>query len=266
VTRIKVTTGIACVLAAGLLLSPIDAQAQWRRGRGPVRSVVVVGGYYSPWFYDPWYGYPYWGYPPYYYGASYGQFASLRIQVEPRQTEVFIDGYYAGIVDDFDGLFQRLRAEPGDHELVLYLDGYRSVHQRIYLQPGATFRVRHTMVPLQPGDTPDTRPVAPAGPPRPGAPYPYPPPRAPQPGPPQSGPARTSEFGTLAVRVQPGDTEVFVDGERWEVSGSDQRLIIQLPAGEHRVEIRKSGFDPFTSTVVVRAGETVPVNVSLSRK
>jgi len=66
--------------------------------------------------------------------------------------------------------------------------------------------------------------------------------------------------------VQPGDAEVFVDGERWEVSGSDQRLIIQLPAGEHRVEIRKSGFDPFTSTVVVRAGETVPVNVSLSRK
>jgi hypothetical protein len=59
---------------------------------------------------------------------------------------------------------------------------------------------------------------------------------------------------------------VFVDGERWDMSGSDQRLTIQLSAGEHRVEIRKNGFEPFTSTVVVRAGETATVNVSLSRK
>jgi hypothetical protein len=252
-------TGVACVLAAGLLLWPIDAHAQWRHGHG--RSVVVVGGFYSPWFYDPWFGYPYWGYPPYYYGAPYGPFASLRIQVEPRQTEVFVDGYYAGTVDDFDGMFQRLHVEPGDHELELYLDGYRSVRQKIYVQPGATFRVRHTMAPLQPGDTPDVRPAAPAGPPRRGAPYPYPAPPAPPP-----GAARASEFGTLAVRVQPGDADVLVDGERWEASGPDQRVTIQLPAGEHRVEIRKNGFEPFTSTVVVRPGETATVNVSLSRK
>lgn len=259
--RIKVTTGVACVLAAGLLLWPIDAHAQRRGGRGPVRSVVVVGGYYSPWFYDPWYGFPYWGYPPYYYGAPYGQYGSLRLQVEPRQTEVFLDGYYAGTVDDFDGMFQRLNVEPGDHELELYLEGYRSVRQKVYVQPGATFRVRHTMTPLQPGDTPDARPAAPAGPPRAGAPYPYGPPRAPQ-----RGSTRASEFGTLAIRVQPGDADLFVDGERWDMTGSDQRLTVQLSAGEHRVEIRKDGFEPFTSTVVVRAGETATVNVSLSRK
>jgi len=276
VTRIKVTTGVACVVTAGLLLWPIDAHAQRRVGRGPVRSVVVVGGFYRPWFYDPWYGYPYWGYPPYYYGGPYGQFGSLRIQVEPRQTEVFLDGYYAGTVDDFDGIFQRLHAEPGEHELELYLPGYRSVRQRIYVQPGATFRVRYTMIPLQPGDTPDARPAAPAGlppagpppagpppagPPRAGAPYPYGPPRAPQ-----RGSIRASEFGTLAIRVQPGDADVLVDGERWDASGSDQRLTVQLSAGEHRVEIRKDGFEPFTSTVVVRPGETATVNVSLSRK
>jgi len=271
VTRIKVTTGVACVMAAGLLLWPIDAHAQRRGGRGPVRSVVVVGGYYSPWFYGPWYGSPYWGYPPYYYGAPYGQFGSLRLQVEPRQTEVFLDGYYAGTVDDFDGIFQRLHAEPGEHELELYLQGYRSVRQKIYVQPGATFRVRYTMTPLQPGDTPDARPAAPpgpppggpppAGPPRAGAPYPYGPPRAPQ-----RGPTRASDFGTLALRVQPGDANVLVDGERWGISGPDERLLVQLSAGEHRVEIRKDGFEPFTSTVVVRPGETATVNVSLSRK
>jgi hypothetical protein len=260
VIRIKITTGVACVVAAGLLLWPFDAHAQ-RRGRGPARSVVVVGAYYNPWFYDPWYGFPYWGYPPYYYGAQYDQFASLRLQVEPRGTEVFVDGYYAGTVDDFDGMFQRLRVEPGEHELQLYLDGHRGVRQRIYVQPGATFRVRHTMASLQPGDTPDVRPVTPSRASGPGGPYPYGPPRAPQ-----RGSARTSEFGTLAVRVQPGDAEVFVNGERWDTSGSDERLTIQLSAGEHRVEVRKSGFEPFTSTVMIRPGETTAVNVSLSRE
>jgi hypothetical protein len=270
VNRIKVTTGVVCVLAAGLLLRPTDAYAQRYGGRVPVRSVVVVGGgFYSPWFYDPWwYGYPYWGYPPYGYGAPYDRYASLRLQVEPRQTEVFVDGYYAGVVDDFDGLFQRLHVTPGEHELEFYLNGYRSVRQKVYVQPGATFRVRHTMVPLQPGDTPDVRPAAPASaPPRPGTPYPYapPPPFAPPP-PPERGSSRASEFGTLAVRVQPGDAEVYVDGERWEVSGSDQRLLVQVSVGEHRVEIRKEGFEPFASTVVVRPGETAPLNVSLSRR
>ena len=43
--------------------------------------------------------------------------ASVQFDVTPRQAEVFIDGYYAGIVDDFDGMFQRLRVEPGQHEI-----------------------------------------------------------------------------------------------------------------------------------------------------
>jgi hypothetical protein len=34
--------------------------------------------------------------------------SSLQLQVTPRETEVFVDGYFAGRVDDFDGRFQRL--------------------------------------------------------------------------------------------------------------------------------------------------------------
>jgi hypothetical protein len=89
--------------------------------------------------------------------GGYG--SAIRFQVTPRQTEVFIDGYYAGVVDDFDGFFQRLRLPPGQYGIELYLAGYRSAQQKILVQPGATFRVRHTMEPLKPGDTPDPRPV-----------------------------------------------------------------------------------------------------------
>ena len=47
-----------------------------------------------------------WGlsdYPPYggyWYGPSY---ASIRVQVTPKKAEVYLDGYYVGVVDDFDG-------------------------------------------------------------------------------------------------------------------------------------------------------------------
>lgn len=102
-------------------------------------------------------------YPPFLY-APFGADASLRLQVTPRDTEVFVDGYYAGIVDDFDGFFQRLHLESGEQDIELYLAGHRTARQKIYLQPGGTFRIRHAMEPLATGEAPEPRPV-PAQPP-----------------------------------------------------------------------------------------------------
>ena len=140
----------------------------------------------------------------------------------------------------------------------LYLEGYRSVRQKVLVQPGATFRVRYAMEMLKPGDPPDPRPVAPAAPSaaerRGGAPQSQP-----------GGNART-DFGALAIRVQPRDAVVTIDGERWETPPDNDRLIVQLPAGPHRVEIRKDGFDVYTSTVDVRRGAETPLNVSLTRE
>ena len=101
---------------------------------------------------------PYGWYPPlaYAYGPAY---SSLRLQISPRETEVFVDGYYAGVVDDFDGFMQRLHVEPGEHTIQLYLNGHRTAEQKIYLQPGGTFRIRHTMEPLAAGETVPPRPA-----------------------------------------------------------------------------------------------------------
>ena len=85
-------------------------------------------------FYDPWYRYlvtrtPY----PYGYGyRTYEPEASVRLEVKPKEAEVYVDGFYAGIVDDFDGTFQRLRVPPGEHELELWLEGYRTVRQKVF--------------------------------------------------------------------------------------------------------------------------------------
>jgi len=276
----------AAVLLAPTLLLPATADAQWRRGP----RVVVVGRpyygyYYDPFFfYDPFF-YPYqWGpYPPYGYGRVYDNTASVRVQVKPKEAEVYVDGYYAGLVDDFDGIFQRLHLPPGPHDIELHRDGFKSVRQHIVLSPRSTYKLHYDMVPLAPGEMPDPRPAPPSpqgapgqygpppryGPPgQPGQPPPprvpparrTPPPNAPQPPP---SPSDASRFGTLVVRVQPANTDITIDGERWRGPEGQDRLVIQLAEGSHRVEIHKDGYEHYSSEVQVRPGETVPLNVSL---
>jgi hypothetical protein len=278
-----------CGLLLASVLLPSVAEAQGRRpvvrGRVTVapRRSVIVGGYYRPYyyrpyfyggfygFYDPFY-YPYYWQYPYYGGGYYGRYdmsSSLRLQVSPRNTEVFLDGYYAGSVDDFDGFFQRLHVEPGEHDLQLYLPGYRSVTQKVYLQPGNTFRVKHAMEPLGPGEAEPQRPTATTPPPQPQAQRQGPPSVRPQARGPVRAPAASAPnatYGTLTLRVQPGDASVRIDGERWDGPQGDERLIVQLSGGRHVVEIQKDGYRDYMTEVNVRSGETATLNVALTRQ
>ena len=247
------------VLFVAALFTADDASAQ-RRGGGIRRvpgRVVVMRAYYAPLFYDPWFN-------PY---SAYQVGASLRIQAEPRETEVFVDGYYAGTVDDFDGFFQRLHLEPGEHEVTLYLEGHRTERQSVYLQPGRTFRIRHTMEPLPAGSAPEPRPIsAPivrrginAAPPR-AADAPQAPASVPA-----FSPALSAEAGTIAIRVQPTGAEILIDGEVWEGPADNEQLVVQVAPGAHRIEIRREGYRGYSADVDVRAGAVSPLNVSLAR-
>jgi formylglycine-generating enzyme required for sulfatase activity len=57
-------------------------------------------------------------------------------------------------------------------------------------------------------------------------------------------------FGEVAVRAQPGDAQVFVDGKA--VGGPNQTL--RLVAATHEIEIRKVGFVDFKTSVTPRPG------------
>ncbi|MBI3400273.1 MAG: PEGA domain-containing protein [Acidobacteria bacterium] len=80
------------------------------------------GGDYGG-FYDPWYG----GYPTYQSNAVYKEEGALKLKIKPREAEVYVDGYYVGIVDDFDGLFQKLRIETGPHRIEVRAPGYEAL-------------------------------------------------------------------------------------------------------------------------------------------
>lgn len=286
-SRLLMLTTIA-VASLGVLL-PQEAEAQRRAVRRPAgRSVVVVSRpvyrpvfAYRPYYYAPYFwgypsywglgfgwGYPsYWGqrypYPPYGYGRyAYDRTGSARIQVTPREAQVYVDGYFVGLVDDFDGRLQRLHVEAGEHELAFYLDGYKTIRERVLFRPGATLRIEYTMQPLAPGEANDPKPEPdPAARDRYAPRDRYEPGRRPARDDPRGAPA---EFGTLSLRVQPHDATVIVNGEEWDRPEGEDRFFIDLPEGTHRVEVRKDGFRTYARTIQVRRGQTVTLNVSLT--
>ena len=262
---------LAC--AALVVLWPSTAAAQWH-GHGAY--VVVGGGFYQPFypFYAGWGWYPGWC-----WGLSVLSalrrllkvrtiITSIRVQVTPKQAEVYLDGYYVGVVDDFDGTFQRLDAPTGQHELQVYLQGYKTMSEKMLFRPGQSYKVQAVLQPLAPGEPPDPRPVAApppqryAAPPRgeyevPEGPTPPPPSRHTPPPNAESGePAPGAQFGTVVIRVQPADAVVVIDGERWDSPEGGSRLQVQLSAGPHHVEVSKDGYEAYSTSLTIRPGDT----------
>ena len=118
-----------------------------------IRPRIVTVIPYRPYVYRPrlgigsYYGaggsYPY-GYTPRGYydpipGRAYG---GLRITGAPHEAHVFADGYYVGIVDDFDGIFQHLNLEAGPHRIEVEVPGYEPIAFDVLVQPGRTTTFR----------------------------------------------------------------------------------------------------------------------------
>jgi hypothetical protein len=120
---------------------------------GPTGGV----GYYYPWWwfggaglYGSYWGYNYYGYPGYFGAGAYSGYSdpwfggypdaqdmpsgsagggwsdegALKLKIKPRTAEVFVDGFYVGVVDDFDGMFQKLHIESGAHRIEVRAEGY----------------------------------------------------------------------------------------------------------------------------------------------
>jgi hypothetical protein len=129
----------------------------------PHGHIIVRGRFYDPFwgpFYPYGYGYPY-GYPDGLYDYSSDITGDVKTDITPKQTAVYVDGYYAGVADDFDGAFQRLHTSPGGHAVTLHLDGYRTITRNIYVQPDSTYKLKETMEKLAPGEV--AEPVPPTG-------------------------------------------------------------------------------------------------------
>ena len=236
------------------------------------------GYYYNPYdaWYSPYYYSGYYGYSPSYYrrGRGYGGYyrdsGSVRLIVDPEKTRVYVDGYYAGIVDDFDGILQRLNVPPGRHDITLKLEGYRTQHFKVYVPVDDTIKIHYDMVrgsgeavseefarhpeadygrvrDMSDDDRDDDR---------------Y-----------RRG--RDDDFddrdfrgeagdtGSVRLSVSPRDASVYVDGE-FRGSGRDSSSL-RLRPGRHRIEVVRPGYRTIEREINVESGRSTSVEFELER-
>jgi hypothetical protein len=213
--------------------------------------------YYHPYFgfyFGPYYG-PYYPYPGPYAGYVRYSEGAIRARVKPVETQVYVNGYYAGLVDDFDGVFQRLYLPAGEHVIEFYLEGHETYREALYLSPGDTREVVHQMRPLPPGaqsTLPDPARRLP---------------KAWMDGPegPLTSDRPSSPFGILALHLTPADAQVLVDNEVWLSTEGRDELVIHVPAGWHTLEIRREGYRSFKTDLDLSQGQTTRLSVQLER-
>lgn len=150
-----------------------DGRSDNRRDRTVVvRPPAVYNYYYPNRYYDRGRSYPYgynsfgfgylyydpyrsggvYPYGPGYPSRSYNSFdiGELRLDVSPRDGQVYVDGYYAGTVDDFDGAFQALKLESGAYRLEIIAPGYDTLGFDVRINPGQKIRYRGDLIRLRP--------------------------------------------------------------------------------------------------------------------
>jgi hypothetical protein len=153
----------------GAVRPPADRESRAYRG-GVYVAPRVYNNYYSyPRRYYP-YGYgafglgyfyynPYGWYPGgYYYGGYYGahpgygtfDMGELRLDVSPKHAQVLVDGYYVGLVDDYDGILQGLKLESGGYRIEIVAPGYETLMFDVRIVPGQKTRYRGELIRLRP--------------------------------------------------------------------------------------------------------------------
>jgi hypothetical protein len=151
------------------------SEPRYRGGGNVYRTPPVYNNYYYyPRRYYP-YGYgafglgyfyydPYTWYPPSYYSGYYGggyydpfygdsffhDIGELRLSVSPRYADVYVDGYFSGRVDEFDGVFQALKLEAGPHHVQIVAPGFAPLDFDVRIEPGRKITYRGALQPFRP--------------------------------------------------------------------------------------------------------------------
>jgi hypothetical protein len=78
-------------------------------------------------------------------GSPY--YGGIALEMTPYDADVFVDGTYAGRVEDFDGATQPLTLTTGVHELEVQAQGYEPMRMNVEIQPGQVIPYRGDLRP-----------------------------------------------------------------------------------------------------------------------
>jgi hypothetical protein len=70
----------------------------------------------------------------------------VQLALEPRRAQVFVDGLYAGLVDDFAGYYRHLRLPAGYHHIEVFASGYLPLILDVTVVPDRTITYRQSLV------------------------------------------------------------------------------------------------------------------------
>lgn len=76
----------------------------------------------------------------------------LQLDLEPRCAQVFVDGAYAGLVDNFSGYYRHLALPAGLHRLEVFTPGYLPLIFEVTVVPDRTITYRRSLQEAPPGE------------------------------------------------------------------------------------------------------------------
>ncbi len=106
--------------------------------------------YYDPFYWNYW---DHWGGYGYGYADDYGygyadNGGGLRLKVTPETAQVYVDGYFAGTVDQFNSWYQKLDLQPGPHKIELRANGFQTAIFDVEIRAGETITYKGDLAPL----------------------------------------------------------------------------------------------------------------------
>jgi hypothetical protein len=133
-------------------------------GRPGFYGAYAYGNPFYSYGYPYYYGYPAYGYPAYGVGYGYGYapygygyggysgqpYGGLRIDLPQHDAEVYVDGYFVGVVDNFDGVMQQANLEAGPHRIEIRSPEFEPIEFNVNIEPGRTITYRGSMRELHP--------------------------------------------------------------------------------------------------------------------
>jgi hypothetical protein len=69
----------------------------------------------------------------------------LQLALEPRRAQVFVDGAFVGLVDDFTGYYHPLELPAGRHYMEVLSPGYLPMIWDVIVVPGRTLTYRMSL-------------------------------------------------------------------------------------------------------------------------
>jgi PEGA domain len=70
----------------------------------------------------------------------------VQLDIDPRGAQVYVDGAYVGVVEDFSGYFRHLDLAAGPHSIAIVASDYEPLILDLIITPGRTVTHRATLV------------------------------------------------------------------------------------------------------------------------